>query len=432
MIDRELARLRATPGARLAVFMPPRHGKSELCSHWLPVWWLNQWPYHKVILTSYEATFAAGWGRRVRNTLEELGGRIAGDSAAAARWETPEGGGMVAVGVGGPITGRGADLLIIDDPVKNAEEANSRVYRERAWEWYRSTALTRLEPGGRVVLIQTRWHKDDLAGRILEHEADRWRILSLPALAESGDQMGREPGEALWPDRYPVDKLSEVERDIGPYWWSAMFQQSPTARDAGMFRRDMFHKCYIEDGWRVGDRVIPDGELRIYGAMDLAASTSETADYTVLAVVAATSSGQLLVLDIIRGRWEADEVLDRLARAQEQWQMAFIAVEDVAYQQAFLQMARRRGLPVTPAKARGDKITRAMTLQARAAAGDVFLREASWTDELLSELCDFPHGGHDDQVDALSYAAARVDFVMRSGLAGSDDDMASMRSRIGR
>ncbi|NMA28428.1 MAG: terminase, large subunit, partial [Burkholderiales bacterium] len=179
---------------RLLVSMPPRHGKSELISHWLPVWYLNTWPERRIILATYGADFAADWGRRVRNTVQEhadsLRVRIAQDSAASNRWHTTAGGGMVAAGAGGPLTGRGADLFIIDDPIKTAEDAYSATWRERVWDWWTTTARTRLEPGASVVVLMTRWHDDDLAGRILrnaQESGDGWEVLNLPALAEEGD-----------------------------------------------------------------------------------------------------------------------------------------------------------------------------------------------------------------------------------------------------
>ena len=193
--------------------MPPRHGKSELCSVYLPAWYLGTHPERRVILAGHEADFAASWGRRVRDVLEEhgrqlFGARVRADSAAANRWDlVGHAGGMVTAGVGGTITGRGADLLVIDDPHKSAEETGSVTYRERVWDWYRAVARTRLEPGAGVVVVQTRWHEDDLAGRLLadaESEGDRWQVLSLPAVAEDDDPLGRSVGDPLWPERFPA------------------------------------------------------------------------------------------------------------------------------------------------------------------------------------------------------------------------------------
>lgn len=221
---------------RLVVEMPPRHAKSTLCSHWFPVWYLSLFPQNRVILTSYEAGFAASWGRKVRNSIvehaESLGVGIADDSAAADDWATDEGGGMVTAGVGGPITGRGADVFIVDDPVKNAEEANSQTIRDKTWDWWLSTARTRLEPGAAALAVMTRWHEDDLVGRILagadeDPDGIPWEVLRLPALAEHADPLGRKPGEALWPARYDEKAMGQIRRDVGDYVWDALFQQKP-------------------------------------------------------------------------------------------------------------------------------------------------------------------------------------------------------------
>ncbi len=196
LLNRSLMDVASGVIKRLMICMPPRHGKSEFTSKYFPAWYLGTFPDRRIILTSYEAEFAKEWGRKVRDILQEHGQSYFGvsvrpDTSAANRWNlTGRAGGMVTSGVGGPITGKGADLLIIDDPVKNAEEADSETYRNRAWEWYTSTAYTRLEPGGALILIQTRWHEDDLAGRILEAMeggGEQWHVLSLPALSETGE-----------------------------------------------------------------------------------------------------------------------------------------------------------------------------------------------------------------------------------------------------
>ena len=212
----------------LLIEAPPRHGKSELVSKYLPAWFLGTFPDRRVMLTSYEAGFARSWGRRVQEVFERWGPRYFGVRLnrrvrAASEW-TIEGheGGMFTAGVGGPLTGKGADLLIIDDPVKNSQTGLSETLREGQWDWWQSTASTRLEPGGTVILIGTRWHEYDLAGRLLESEKNGgWpvRRLRLPALAEVPDALGRAEGEALWPERWPRSVLEERARASDPYWW---------------------------------------------------------------------------------------------------------------------------------------------------------------------------------------------------------------------
>lgn len=216
---------------RLLVSVPPRHGKSELISHWLPVWKVATWPAHRVIVVSYEADFAATWGRKARDTVSAnrrgLAVKIREDIAATSAWETMEGGGVVTAGVGGPITGRGADLLVVDDPLKNWEEAHSVTVRENIWNWYRSTARPRLEPEGSIVVMMARWHREDLIGRLLAEAGEPWDYVVLPALAEKGDVLGRQLGEPLWPKRYDAGDLEQTRRDIGEEAWKSLYQQHP-------------------------------------------------------------------------------------------------------------------------------------------------------------------------------------------------------------
>src|SRR5262245_36309965 len=234
-------------GGRLLVMMPPRSGKSETGSVWTPVWFLNAWPDKRVMLTSYEADFAASWGRRARNVIDEhdeLLVRLSEDSTAANRWHTPEGGGMTTAGAGGSLTGRGADLLIVDDAHKNAEEAYSKATRDRIWEWWTTTALTRLEPGAAVIVIGTRWHEDDLIGRILRQEGSHWRVISFPALAAENDPLGRAPGEPLWPERYDAAALAATKASIGERAWEALYQQDPFGDGGTFFRREWLERRY--------------------------------------------------------------------------------------------------------------------------------------------------------------------------------------------
>lgn len=203
LISDKIAAITEQP-LRLIIALPPRHGKSELGSHWTPIWFLNEWPTGKVILASYEAQFAASWGRKVRNGIQENEGKLriklSGDSSAAATWELKSGGGMWTAGVGGPITGKGAHLLIIDDPIKNYAEAYSPVYRESIDQWYQTVARSRFEPDASVIIIMTRWHNDDLVGRLIERDKTKqqWDVVNLPAMAEENDPLGREVGDYFY------------------------------------------------------------------------------------------------------------------------------------------------------------------------------------------------------------------------------------------
>lgn len=227
---RKIARAIAKGSGRLIINLPSRHGKSEMCSRWLPTWFLDNRPTRKVILTSYGAELAERWGREVRNGFEQnprLYTRLREDSKAANRWNTPEGGGMLAVGVNGAVVGFGGDLIVIDDPHKDWNEAHSQTYRKRVIEWFGSTLYSRLEPGGTIVLLMQRLHPEDLSGFLIEHHKDPWEVIRLPAIAELKDPMGRPPGDALCPERYDVDALHRIREGMTADAWASMFQQAP-------------------------------------------------------------------------------------------------------------------------------------------------------------------------------------------------------------
>ena len=219
----------------LLVFVPPRHGKSELCSIGFPAWYLGRNPDKEIITVSYSAELAQDFGSKTRSIVDGeayphifTGLTLKEDEQAKAKWKTNKGGSYTSVGVGGPVTGRGANVLLFDDPIKNREEAESEVVRNKIWQFFTSTAFTRLEPRGVVVVILTRWHIDDLAGRILANSelSKRCKVIHFPAIAEKKEQY-REVGEALWPERFNLDVLNEIKNTIGPYDWSALYQGSP-------------------------------------------------------------------------------------------------------------------------------------------------------------------------------------------------------------
>jgi predicted phage terminase large subunit-like protein len=402
----------------LLVAVPPRHGKSTLISRLAPAWYLGTFPERRVMLASYEADFAAQWGMKARDLLEEhgptlFGVRVSRRSRSARRWDL-EGseGGMVSVGVGGAMTGRGADVMIIDDPVKNAEQAMSEVIRERQWDWWQATARSRLEPGAVVVVLMTRWHEADLGGKLIaasaSGEGDPVREIRLPALGEDADPLGRERGDALWPQRYPRESLHATKAAVGPYWFSAMYQGRPTPDEGGVFDRKDFR--YFEmKGERAHFR-LPDGTPKEidpdYCAkatyVDLAVSEKETADYTVVMRVWVTEDRELLIHDLIRKRIPGPAQPEFLAQNH----IGTIKVESIGYQVALIQALRERGLPVEEVRPDKDKVTRASAAGALYKAGKIYHRRgAEWLHDFEAELLAFPAGEHDDQVDALAYAA---------------------------
>jgi hypothetical protein len=235
-IARRIAAAVARGNGRLIVNLPSRHGKSELCSRWIPTWFLDCQPRKRVIVACYGAELAENWGRTVRNEFdhnERLTARLRDDSKAANRWNTPEGGGMLAVGVGGAVIGFGGDLIVIDDPHKDWAEAHSPTQRKRVIEWFGSTLYSRCEPRGTIVLLMQRLHAEDLSGFLIEHHAEPWDVVRLPAMAEEADPMGRPAGAALCPERYDADALLRLRHGLTVGAWESMYQQRPEAFGAG-------------------------------------------------------------------------------------------------------------------------------------------------------------------------------------------------------
>lgn len=381
---------------RLMIFMPPRHGKSELASKRFPAWCLGRNPRRQIIAASYNSDLASDFGRNVRNIVAEPefgqvfpNVSLAPDSQAANRMNTNHGGTYVAAGVGTAVTGRGADIALIDDPFKDREEADSERRREVVWDWYRSTLFTRLMPGGAIVLIQTRWHEDDLAGRLLAQEGDQWEVLELPAL---------EDGKALWPEWYDVPVLERIKATIGPREWSALYQQRPQPDEGTFFKREWF---------RTWDKL---PELRYYGTSDYAV-TDGGGDYTVHRVWGMAPNGDVYRVDGWRGQTASDEWLERKLDLIAKYKPLCWFGEGGVIQKAIEPMLKRRmrernvfcRLEWLPSVA--DKPTRARSFQAMAATGRVHFEPGAD----ISEFLVFPAGKHDDEVDTASLIGRAID-----------------------
>lgn len=397
---------------RLMLFMPPRHGKSTIASIGFPAWHLGRNPDHEFISCSYSGSLAMSFSRKVRGLLREplykmsFKTRLDPESQSAEAWQTTGQGGYVAAGVGGGITGKGAHVLVIDDPVKNREDAESENNREANWGWYTSTAYTRLAPGGGVLVILTRWHDDDLAGRLLSHEAtggDSWEVVSYPAIAEDDEEF-RPKGEALHKERYDEVALKRIERAVGPRDWSALYQQNPVADDGDYFKRDDIAYYEPQD--------INIDKMKFYTAWDLAIGQKEGNDYSVGMTVGISQDDTMYIVDVVRGRFDGMELVESILDNYELWRPAMIGIErghiDMAIGPFLEKRIRERRLHecyIEPLKTgRRDKEARGRSIQGRLQQGLVkFPRHEPWTGLLIAEMLRFPNGVHDDQVDALAW-----------------------------
>jgi predicted phage terminase large subunit-like protein len=395
---------------KLAVFMPPGSAKSTYASVLFVAWLLQRQQLWNVLAASHTIELAEKWGRRIRNLVAEhsleLGVSLAQDSQAAGRWALTSGAEYYAAGVGTGIAGFRANLGLIDDPVRSRQDADSELIRDRVWDWYINDFRTRLVPGAREVLIQTRWHEDDLAGRALNH--DKWHVISLPALAEDNDPLGRKIGEPLWnDDGYGYGRqLVELSANTPARTWSALYQQRPAPEEGDYFKAE----------WLRPYEVAPAKEtLRIYGGSDYAV-TADGGDYTAHVIVGLDPEGRMYLLDLWRKQVASDEWIEAFCDLVREWKPAAWAEETGQIKAGigpFLtkRMIERKTFVVREAfPTRGDKAVRAQSIRGRMAAQGLYVPiSASWYPELRSELLSFPAGKYDDQVDALGLVGQLLD-----------------------
>ena len=406
LLIRELEAVAAGTTDRLMVLMPPGSAKSTYASLVFPPWFLHRHPRAQVIAASHTAGLAVGFGRGVRGLIQEhqarLGVSVDPGSRAAHRFGTAGGGAYYGVGMRGPVTGRRADLIVVDDPVKGQLEADSPRVRDAVWDWYRSDLVTRLRPGGRVVLVMTRWHPDDLGGRLLE-AGEPWRVVRLPALAEPGDLLGRAPGEALWPDWEDAAALERKRLILGDRAFAALFQQSPVRSGGGLFQVGRIP---------VSDEVLAGTSVR---AWDLAA-TEGGGDWTVgVRLVRGEAQGIPVwqVLDVVRLQGGPEAVVQAIRRtAEADGTGVAVGLPQDPGQAGRAQVgyltARLAGWRVVSSPETGAKAVRAMPVASQANAGNVQVLRAPWTRAFLDEMQAFPAGKCDDQVDALARAFAML------------------------
>lgn len=407
LIDEEIRRLvlREVPERVLVIRMPPRHGKSELVSHWTPTWFEANWPERNVLLGSYEATFAASWGRKARDSFLEvtdmspgiLPGRISADRQAANDWGTTNGGYMSTAGVGGPATGKGFHLGILDDLIKNAEQAQSEVYREKTWEWITSTFWTRREPEGVMVVIGTPWHREDYLARLRSWE-EPIREVCLPAAAEADDALSRNPGEALWPARFDEKELDRIRLAQGPYYWNALYQQRPSQHEQAEWPGEYFENVDFD---QLPTRTITFRVL----SLDPSLGRTDTSDYQAYIMLALGEDGTVYV-DADISRRDLVSMVDAGLALCNAFQPHSWAIEVDGFRALdALTVERSKGVipPIATVKQHQNKVARI-----RLGVGPYlayrklrFKRGSKGAELLVSQLKDFPLGDYDDGPDAL-------------------------------
>lgn len=387
---------------KIILCIPPRHGKSEQVTVRLPAFMLEKDPTKRVCVAAYSQTFVNKFSRKIRRIAESRI-TLSQERNAVEEWETEQGGSLRAVGVGGGVTGQGFDLIIVDDPIKSREEANSETFRNKVWDWFTDDLYTRQEPGCSIIIIQTRWHEDDLAGRILESDfADEWELINLPAEAEANDSLGRELGEPLCADRYDTDALNQLKTVLGSSYY-ALFQQRPQPEGGSIFKREWF-QWYDE---------LP--KVNKYITNDFAVSQGD-GDFTEHAVWGVDNDENIYAVDWWSGQESPDKWIDALLSLAKQHKPLAVFSESGVIRKSiepFLLKSmreqkvffRQEWLTRT-----ADKIASSTGFQGRASCGKVFLpRGKQWAQDLLDQLLRFPSAKHDDKVDACSLLGMALD-----------------------
>jgi predicted phage terminase large subunit-like protein len=397
---------------RLIINMPPRHTKSEFASYLLPAWFLGKFPHKKVIQTAHTAELSVGFGRKVRNLVDSEVYRnifpnlsLSADSKAAGRWNTSKGGDYFAIGVGGAVTGKGADLLIIDDPHSEQEAAlaqvNPDIY-DKVYEWYTSGPRQRLQPGGSIIIVMTRWSMRDLTGQVVKSSAqrggDEWEVIEFPAILPSGNP--------LWPEFWSLSELEALRTELPNLKWQAQYMQQPTSDSAAIVKREW---------WKIWEEDRPPPCDYILQTWDTAFEKNSRADFS-----ACTTWGiwyndedhglpNIILLNAFRERMQWIELKETAFRHYQEWEPDSVMIEKKATGAPLIYEFRAMGIPVqeyTPSKG-NDKITRLNSVSDIIASGKVWVPQTRWAEELVDEIASFPSGEHDDLVDATTLALMR-------------------------
>ena len=433
IIAEKLERVARGELKRLIINMAPRHTKSEFASYLFPAWMMGRNPKMKIIQATHTTELAVNFGRKTKNLIESddykdvfPGVKLAVDSKASGRWDTSSGGMYYAVGVGSNLAGRGGDLIIIHDP-HSEQTAMSNNGFEDAWDWYTGGPRQRLQPGGSIVLVQTRWSEKDMTGQLLramakDPLADQWEIVELPAIFEDGTP--------CWPEFWSLDDLTAVRASIPPSKWNAQYQQNPTGEESAIIKREWWNKWEKE--------AVPNLEYVIQ-SYDTAFSKKQTADYSAITTWGVfypneSGSPNLILLDSKKGRWDFPELKQIAFEEYKFWDPDTVIVEAKASGTPLTQEMRNMGIPVvnfTPSRG-NDKVTRVHSVSPLFEAGMVWAPDTVWADELIEETAAFPNGEHDDLVDSMTQALMRYrqgNFV-RLPTDDWEDDENSVRMRV--
>ena len=399
---------------RVIVNIAPRHGKSELISYLAPAWFLGNYPHKKVIMASHTADLAVNFGRRVRNLVaadsyKEIFPQIElqQDSKSASRWGTNFNGEYFAIGVGGALAGRGADLFIIDDPHSEQEARQGRpdVFLP-AWEWFQSGPLQRLMPGGAIIVVMTRWSKLDLTGQFVNHmiqndEADQWELVEFPAILNTGT----DKEKPLWPEFWPLEELNAKRVGMDPRYWQAQYMQNPTAEEGALIKREW---------WQIWEKDDPPPCEFVIMSLDAAQEANNRADYNALTTWGVffneeTNNYNIILLNSIKKRLEFPELKKLVFEEYKDWEPDAFIVEKKSNGAALYQELRRMGVPVsefTPGKGQ-DKISRVNAVSDLFSSGIVWAPDKRWAKDVIEECNDFPAGANDDLVDSTTQALLR-------------------------
>lgn len=409
---------------RLMITMPPRHGKTELTTRRLPAYAFGRYPDLSIISTSYGADLASRMNRDVQRIIDDeryrdlfpdvaLWGKNVRSVASGSYLRNSDifeivnhKGVYRSAGVGGGITGMGGDIIIVDDPIKDRAEADSKTIRDKIWDWYTSTLYTRLAPGGGILLIQTRWHMDDLAGRLLEAEkanyGDSWQCINFEAVATS-DEAHRRAGEALHPERYPIEQLLSIKSALGTRDWEALYQQKPVQDGGAIFKAEWLRY------WTPA--ILPSRFDSMILSWDLAFKDTDSSDY-VVGQAWGKHGADLYLLDQTRGRLDFTQTLHAIVSQVNKWPKATAKlIEDKANGPAVIATLKKHVHGIIPVSPEGSKTARAHAVTPLFEAGNVYLPDKSvyeWVPALVDELLQFPTGAHDDQVDALTQGISRL------------------------